>query len=345
MDPNPIPEAAPAAAGINKVPETVAAVTDTEAKPAESVATSANPFAEKPADEKKDDAPATTENAAVPSAEPEKLKEPSALSPPTDAPAAETSDEPKPASMEEITDKDGPVAITGIDEPKAVPSEQAAAEADSTTVATSDDPATSAATVTDMGPLDAPVEPSVEEPVKQNAVVEPAIEAELTKDTVMEDSVMEDSVIEKPEPVNGAPSRDVQMTGALNEAEPSGSGEREAAPQAIPPEAKASEPETNEPEITEVKVDSKRKADELETNGTNGAAKEAHDEDKPVEKRAKTGRPGRPPGRPATNGAAKETTSSNKEKESLGQKVAKNVKKVLPPVGKTARKTRSQGPV
>ncbi|KAF9871404.1 hypothetical protein CkaCkLH20_11051 [Colletotrichum karsti] len=323
MDPIPAPGAVPAVAGIDKV-ETEPKVADTpavpavekpvekpvEEKPVEEKPVDEKPVAEKPVEEKKDDPAPPAETAAVPVpkpatepvAEPAKLEEPPALAPPADAPVenASTTHAPKPASVEEVPDKDGPIATTGVEEPKAVPSEQ---------------PAATAAPVTTNAPTTDTVKESVEEPIAQKPVKEPVVEEEPVKEPV----------IEKPDAVNGAPTKDVEMTGALNEAEPSGAGEREAAPQAIPPEAKTG---------------NKRKADDLDAaNGTNGTAEEkAEPEEKPIEKKIKTGKPGRPP----TNGAKKD--APKKEKESLGHKVARNVKKVLPPVGKTARKTRSQGP-
>ncbi|OHW96195.1 hypothetical protein CSPAE12_05079 [Colletotrichum incanum] len=309
MDPIPVPGATPAAAGIDKVPETVVTTTSADTKPTEPVAAETKPAEEKKDENKEETAP-VPETSAAPVAEPAKLEEPPVLAPPADAPAAAdtTVDAPKPASVEEVPDQDGPVATTGVQESKAIPAEQP--------------PVT-------FAPAAEPVKESVEEPIAQ----EPA------KAPVVEDEPIKEPITEKVEAVNGAATKDVEMTGALNDAEPAGAGEREAAPQAIPSEAK---------------VGDKRKADDLvETNGANGTnGVEEAVEEKPAEKKAKRG-----PGRPPSNGAAKESPkkdgvkeslkkdSPGKEKESFGHKVARNVKKVIHPVGRTARKTRSQGPV
>ncbi|GKT40370.1 uncharacterized protein ColSpa_00551 [Colletotrichum spaethianum] len=299
MDPIPVPGAAPAAVGADKVPETVVATTSADTKPMEPVATETKPAEEKK-DEREETAP-VPETSAAPLAEPAKLEEPPALAPPADAPAASkpSVDAPKPASIEEVPDQDGPVAMTGVQEPKAIPAEQSAG--------------TSASYAE-------PVKASVEEPIAQ----EPA------KAPVVDDEPVKEPITEKAEAVNGAATKDVEMTGALNDAEPAGAGEREAAPQAV---------------LSEAKVGDKRKADDLvETNGANGTnGVEEAAEEKPAEKKAKRG-----PGRPPSNGAAKESPKKDlpsKEKESFGHKVARNVKKVIHPVGRTARKTRSQGPV
>ncbi|GKT63245.1 hypothetical protein ColTof4_05168 [Colletotrichum tofieldiae] len=300
MDPIPVPGAAPAAAGVDKVPETVVTTTSAETKPAEPVAAETKPAEEKKDENKEETAPAP-ETSAAPIAEPAKLEEPPALVPPADAPAAAdtTGDAPKPASVEEVPDQDGPAVTTGVQESKAIPAEQ---------------PAVTSA------PAAEPVKESVEEPIAQESAKAP----------VVEDETIKEPITEKVEAVNGATTKDVEMTGALNDAEPAGTGEREAAPQAIPSEAKAGD---------------KRKADDVfETNGANGTnGVEEAVEEKPAEKKAKRG-----PGRPPSNGAAKESPkkdSPSKEKESFGHKVARNVKKVIHPVGRTARKTRSQGPV
>ncbi|KAF3346647.1 Peroxisomal targeting signal receptor [Verticillium dahliae VDG2] len=80
----------------------------------------------------------------------------------------------------------------------------------------------------------------------------------------------------------------------------------------------------------------KRKADELEPEG-DGAA--------PTNGDAKKRKPGRPPKAAAANGTENGNGHGHGEdKEGLGEKLAKKVKKVLPAPGKTARKTRSQGP-
>ncbi|KAK1962537.1 hypothetical protein LY78DRAFT_235177 [Colletotrichum sublineola] len=256
--------------------------------------------AEEKKDEKKEETAPVPETSAAPVAEPTKLEEPPALTPPADAPVATNTavDAPKPASVEEVPDQDGPVATTGVQEPKVIPAQQPAA--------------TSA-------PTDEPVKASVEAPIAQ----EPA------KAPVVEDEPIKEPITDKAEAVNGDATKDVEMTGALNDAEPA-AGEGEAALQATPSESK---------------VGDKRKANDLaETNGANGANGAngingaGETEEKPAEKKAKRG-----PGRPPSNGAAKE--SPKKEKESLGHKVARNVKKVIHPVGRTARKTRSQGPV
>ncbi|OLN97078.1 hypothetical protein CCHL11_02107 [Colletotrichum chlorophyti] len=299
MDPNPAPGAVPAVAGVDKVTETVAAALTGTEPKTTEPVTSET----KPVEEKKDETAPVSELAA-PATEPAKLEEPPALAPPTDAPAA---DAPKPASIEEVPDKEAPVATTGVDEPKAVPAEQSAATAGSVTET---------------------VKESVETGAQESA-----------KAPAAEDEPVKEPIIEKPEAVNGAATKDVEMTGALNDAETTGAGEGEAAVQAVHPETKTGD---------------KRKADEVNelngTNGTNGTDDKV--EDKPAEKKAKRG-----PGRPPSNGAAKKASdndgvdgspkkeSPSKEKESIGHKVAKNVKKVLPPVGQTARKTRSQGPV
>ncbi|KXH56582.1 hypothetical protein CSAL01_03416 [Colletotrichum salicis] len=305
MDPNPVPGAVPAAAGIDKAPETVAtttAITAADEKPTATVASET-----KPVEEKKGEVTPVPETSATEAAEPAKLADPPALAPPADAPAAPAvaevaADAPKPASVEEIPDKDGPVATTGTEEPKVIPAEQSA-----------ENPAATSA------PVAEPVKESVEEPIPQQILKAPAIEEEAVKEPI----------IEKTEVANGAATKDVEMTGALNDAEPTGAGEREAAPQAKP--------------------SNKRKADELTeingtngTNGTNGVeAVEAAPEEKPAEKKAKRG-----PGRPPSNGAAKQVKESpKKEKESFGHKVASKVKKVLHSPGQTQRKTRSQGPV
>ncbi|WYZ42626.1 hypothetical protein EsH8_VI_000325 [Colletotrichum jinshuiense] len=293
MDATSAPGAVPAIAGIEKVPETAAPATETGNKATEPVAAETKPVEEK-------------EGKAA------KLEEPLVLTPPADVPAAAEPgpDAPKPASVEEVPDQDGPVATTGVDESKAVPTEQSAVT---------------------TAPASEPVKESVEEPIAQEPVKAPVVEEEPIKEPI----------IEKPEAVNGTSTKDVEMTGALNDAEATGAGEPETASLAIPSEGKTG---------------AKRKADELnETNGANGAngAEEETVEDKPAEKKVKTGKPGRP----ATNGAAKPPSKKDsvkespnketprKEKESLGHKVARNVKKVISPVGRTARKTRSQGPV
>ncbi|KAK1585623.1 uncharacterized protein LY79DRAFT_518284 [Colletotrichum navitas] len=300
MDPVPVAAPAPAANGADKVAETVATTTSADNKPTES------PVAEmKPAEEKKDEKKEATapvpETSAAPVAEPTKPEEPPALAPPADAPATAdaTVDAPKPASVEEVPDQDGPTS-TGVQEPNATPVEQ---------------PAVTSA------PTDEPVKASVEAPIAQESAKAP----------VAEDEPIKEPIIDKTEAVNGDATKGVEMTGALNDAEPAGAGEDEAATQAIPPEPK---------------VGDKRKADDpVETNGVNGANGTNGTngvgetlKEKPAEKKAKRG-----PGRPPSNGAAKE--SPKKEKESLGHKVARNVKKVVHPVGRTARKTRSQGPV
>ncbi|GJC83109.1 hypothetical protein ColLi_05947 [Colletotrichum liriopes] len=295
MDPIPVPGAAPAAAGVDKVPETVVTTTSAETKPAEPVAAETKPAEEKKDENKEETAPAP-ETSAAPIAEPAKLEEPPALAPQLMRPLRQTL---LPASVEEVPDQDGPAVTTGVQESKAIPAEQ---------------PAVTSA------PAAEPVKESVEEPIAQESAKAP----------VVEDEPIKEPITEKVEAVNGATTKDVEMTGALNDAEPAGTGEREAAPQAMPSEAKAGD---------------KRKADDVvETNGANGTnGVEEAVEEKPAEKKAKRG-----PGRPPSNGAAKESPKKNspsKEKESFGHKVARNVKKVIHPVGRTARKTRSQGPV
>ncbi|KAK2038236.1 hypothetical protein LZ31DRAFT_130937 [Colletotrichum somersetense] len=302
MDPIPVGAPDPAATGADKVPETVATTTSADTKSAEPAVAEMKPAEEKK-DEKKEETAPVPETSTAPVAEPTKPEEPTAPAPPADAPAAADTavDAPKPASVEEVPDQDGPVATAGVPESKPTPVEQPAASA---------------------APVDEPVKASVEAPVAQEPAEAP----------VAEDESIKEPIIDKAEAVNGDATKDVEMTGALNDAEPAGgAGEREAAPQAVPSEAK---------------VGDKRKAeDAVETNGANGAngangihgAGETSDE-KPAEKKAKRG-----PGRPPSNGAAKE--SPKKEKESLGHKVVRNVKKVVHPVGRTARKTRSQGPV
>ncbi|EEY20168.1 predicted protein [Verticillium alfalfae VaMs.102] len=54
-------------------------------------------------------------------------------------------------------------------------------------------------------------------------------------------------------------------------------------------------------------------------------------------------KPGRPPKAVTANGT-ENGNGHGEDKEGLGEKLAKKVKKVLPTPGKTARKTRSQGP-
>ncbi|KAK1984572.1 hypothetical protein LZ30DRAFT_427024 [Colletotrichum cereale] len=297
MDPIPVPGPVPAAAGADTVPETVATAASADTKPTAPPVAEMNPAEEKK-DEKKEQSAPVPETSAATVAEPAKMEEPPALAPPADAPAvADTAvGAPKPASIEEVPDQDGPVATTGVQEPKAIPAES---------------PATTSA------PTDEPVKASVEAPIAQ----EPA------KAPVVEDEPIKDPITEKAQAVNGDVTKDVEMTGALNDADPAGAGKGEVAPQAIP---------------SEPKVGDKRKADDVvETNGINGAnginGVGETVEEKPAGKKAKRG-----PGRPPSNGAAKE--SPKKEKESFGHKIARNVKKVIHPVGRTARKTRSQGP-
>ncbi|OHE98185.1 hypothetical protein CORC01_06553 [Colletotrichum orchidophilum] len=308
MDPNPVPGAVPTAAGIDKVPETVATTNSADDKSTGLVAPET-----KPVENKKDEAAPVPETSTATAAEPAKSAEPPALAPPADVPVdapavpaapEATTDAPKPASVEEVPDKDGPVATAGTKESKAIRAGKPAEQ-----------PAASSALAAE------PVKESVEEPIAQEPV----------KASAAEEDMIKEPITEKPEGVNGAATKDVEMTGALNDAEPTGAGEREAAPQAIPPEAKTG---------------NKRKADELaETNGTNGTnganGVEAALEEKPVEKKVKRG-----PGRPPSNGALKQAKESpKKEKESFGHKVASKVKKVLHSPGRTERKTRSQGPV
>ncbi|CCF35310.1 hypothetical protein CH063_07123 [Colletotrichum higginsianum] len=333
MDPIPA-GTAPVAVGADKVPETVATTTSLDAKPTESVAAETKPVEEKKDEEKDAKKEETAPAPETSAAESAKLNGPPAPAPPADAPTAADSvaGAPKPASIEEVPDKDGPVATTGVEEPKSILAEQSAATSVPSASAAepekksieepkpipAEKPAVTSTTDASSAPAAEPVKKSVEEPIPQEPAKEPTVEDEPVKEPITE----------KPEAVNGAATKDVEMTGALNDAEPAGAGEREAAPQSIASEAKAGD---------------KRKADDLaETNGANGTnGVEEAPEDKPAEKKAKRG-----PGRPS-NGAAKQSPkkdSPNKEKESFGHKVARNVKKVMPAVGRTERKTRSQGP-
>lgn len=147
--------------------------------------------------------------------------------------------------------------------------------------------------------------------------------------------VIEKPITDQPSAANGEaaapaePSKDVQMTGALavdgeETAVPSTHADADA--DAAKPGDKNGQAETQPSESG----DGKRKADALEESPDG--------DDASARKKRKAGRPSKANG--ATNGGDKE-----KEKESVGHKVAKKVQKVLPPVGKTERKTRSQGPV
>ncbi|KAM0330188.1 hypothetical protein ACHAQA_004362 [Verticillium albo-atrum] len=291
MDANPAPGAVPAVAGIDKV------VAAEPAVPADSTGApvkSANPFADaKPAEEKDE-----------PSAAP-KVDEPL-------APAA-----PKPATVEDASDKGTPIATTGTENSTAIPGLSSTASA---------------------APV--PAAAAAPEPVKDAA--EPADKTDVTADELVQD---------KPIGANGvtSPSKDTEMTGALKEGDatkaaapaapiapvteeasapltekPTGSGEREAAPQAKPTNERAEVPAE----------DKKRKADELEPE-VDGVA--------PANGDAKKRKPGRPP-KAEANGNSNGHGAEGKEKESLGEKLVKKAKKVLPVAGKTERKTRSQGP-
>ncbi|CRK27964.1 hypothetical protein BN1708_015038 [Verticillium longisporum] len=84
-------------------------------------------------------------------------------------------------------------------------------------------------------------------------------------------------------------------------------------------------------------------ADELVQDkpiGANGLEPEG-DGAAPTNGDAKKRKPGRPPKAAAANGT-ENGNGHGEEKEGLGEKLAKKVKKVLPTPGKTARKTRSQ---
>lgn len=211
-------------------------------------------------------------------------------------------------SVEDVKDAEAPLATTGPGEVKPVPVVSSASDA--------------------AGAVNAEKPTDVAAPGKD-------VDAAITTD---------DKVIDKSDGVNGVDAnKDVQMTGALKgpsdtavdaapsvedaSPAPAGAGEREAAPQAIPADEK---PEAKK------EGDLKRKADALDADdpapGGVPPAAASTDAAAPAEKR----KPGRPPG--------KASGDANGEKDSLGEKVVKKAKKILPTAGKTERKTRSQGP-
>ncbi|KAF6798203.1 hypothetical protein CSOJ01_12757 [Colletotrichum sojae] len=377
MDPNPAPGAVPAAAGVDKVPEAAAEDTKLETKPAEPAAAEAKPVQEKPTEGKPAaEKPAAEKPAEEKPAEEKPAEEKPAAEKPIDGklveenpiaekPAEEkaTEEKPvheKPAEEKPAADKpaqDKPVAEKLAEDKEdgpTAPKETVAAPAadldpskdtllrlppsiDST--AANDGPITKAwlgeIRLTDWSQRNA--EPDAAPAAAAAGAIKESVEEPVpAKDPAVEDEPTKEPIIDKPGAANGAKTKDVEMTGALNDVEPWGAGEREAAPQAVPPKTKTGE---------------KRKADKLETNGTNGhnGASEEQIEEKPLEKKIKTGRPGRLPANGAAKAkkeAAKEShvKESPKKKVTLGHKVAKKVNKVLPPVGRTERKTRSQGP-
>ncbi|KAM0279448.1 hypothetical protein ACHAQH_004609 [Verticillium albo-atrum] len=289
MDANPAPGAVPAVAGIDKVVADPAAPAASTGAPS----ASANAFAgAKTVDEKKD--------------------EPSAAAPKADEPVAPVAPAaPKAATVEDASDKGTPVATTATEPSKPIPGLSSTASAA---------PVTAETTAAD-GAKDA---------------AEPADKTDVTADELVQD---------KPIGANGvkSPGKDTEMTGALKDTdaapaaapaapvveEPAaaavadkatGSGEREAAPQADPANDRV-----------EPVADKKRKADELEPEVDSAA---------PANGDSKKRKPGRPP-KAVANGNG---NGHGEEKEGLGEKLVKKAKKVLPTAGKTERKTRSQGP-
>lgn len=215
---------------------------------------------------------------------------------------------PKPASVEDAPDKDGP-AKTSIDVPVAE---------ETTPVADKSAAQNGASTETD-------------------AAAAPAVDAVDGDDKI---------VTEKPAAVNGS-AKDVQMTGAIDGAPPQDGAPAtatDANDMAVKPPAPAVQapavqapvdekpqeetaPAVEKPQKTE--TDKKRKADVLEADDAVPEGGPVGGAEQPPKRK-----PGRPPSK--SNGDANGD-------EGLGHKLVKKAKKVLP-VGKTERKTRSQGP-
>ncbi|KAL2758946.1 hypothetical protein ACRALDRAFT_1075302 [Sodiomyces alcalophilus JCM 7366] len=229
-------------------------------------------------------------------------------------------DPPKPVTVEDVKDDEAPAigtSATAPTEPPAAVPEPSASEASATAAA-------EAVKETAEESTEPPAATGQPEAEVGKPIAETADPTKAEKPGV--DDAVDELVVDKPSAANGdaaptEPSKDVKMTGALLDtdiAQPTAAPATEAKPSDENGEAETQPSQAGE---------EKRKADELEESA-NG------DDEASAKKRRKAGRPAKTNG--ATNGG---------EKESVGHKVAKKVQKVLPPVGKTERKTRSQGPV